>query len=288
MSVYGKSGGALSSVYAVDASAADRAFDVDGIEVFRRGLKVCTYNVGGWYIGSGTNVPSDQDSAFYELQNGIISEINADILLIEEFWTTFSQSGRTALSLLSPYYSYIHTEDGNQKYTGRAICSKFPISSYTRHTFSGETRYYDDAVISVLGKTIHFIVTHLHPSSQADRVAESTELCNYVKTLTGQFIIGGDFNNILQNPLSSSNEAIYRQFLDEGYTMANGGALGILDTACNSADWANDKFAIDNIIVSNGFAIDSIGTNTAKITSQAVLDIGKIDHIPFYATIVDA
>lgn len=285
MAVYNKGGVLLSSIYTDGGYEAYRAYDVNGDEVFRGGLKVCTYNVGGWYIGSGTNVPATKDAVFYDLQNSIIFSIDADVLVLEEFWTQFSQSGRTAASLLSQYYPYIQTADGSATYTGRAICSKYPISSYTQHTFSGETRYYDEAVITIDGNTIYFFVTHLHPSDLTIRAAEATELCNYVKTLTDDFIIGGDFNNIIRNPLSESNEAIYRQFLDYGCSMANGGSLGILDTACNSADWANDKFAIDNILVSDGFSIETIGTDLTKITDPDVLAAEKIDHVPFYATI---
>lgn len=286
MAVYNKGGAALSSIYTDGGYEAYRACDVDGVEVFRNGLKLCTYNVGGWYIGSGTNVPAAKDAVFYDLQNSIISEIDADILVIEEFWTQFSRSGRTAASLLSQYYPYIQTAGGSATYTGRAICSKYPISSYTQHTFSGESRYYDEAVITIDGKTIHFFVTHLHPSDQTVRVTEATELCNYVKTLTDDFIIGGDFNNIIRDPLSTSNEGIYRQFLDYGCSMANGGALGILDTACNSANWTADKFPIDQILTSSAFSVASIATNLEKVTSADVLATGKIDHVPFYATIV--
>lgn len=69
---------------------------------------------------------------------------------------------------------------------------------------------------------------------------------------------------------------------------SNGGALGILDTACNSANWTADKFPIDQILTSSAFSVASVATNLEKVTNPAVLATGKIDHIPFYATIVYA
>lgn len=288
MAIYAKDGTQLYSAYKTDGTELLSAYDVDGNVIFTKDLtfKVCTYNVGGWYIGSGTNVPTDKDAAFYALQDSIISSIDADVLCLEEFWTTFSQSGRTAASLLSQYYPYIQTAGGNTTYTGRAICSKFPIVSYTQHTFSGESRYYDCAVINIKGVLCHVFVTHLHPSDIPTKIAEATELFNFIQSQGYEkYIVCGDYNSTLYDPMSETNLAIYKQFMDVGCTLANDGAFGILNTACNSADWANDAFAIDNIICSAPFAIDSVATDLTKITNAAVLAAGKIDHIPLYANI---
>lgn len=282
MAVYDNSGNQLYDIANVDGKSLLSAYYVSGDSVFQRGLKVCTYNVGGWYIGTGENVPASLDNAYYALQNGIIDRINADILCINEFWTAFSASGRTAASLLSQYYQYIETRDGGTKYAGHAICSKYPISSYTQHYFSGETtRYYDDAVITIDSNPVHVIVTHLHPSDSDIRVAEATELCNYVKTLADPFIICGDFNNGLHDPFTELNHAIYDQFINYGCSLANGGAFGIFKTYCNGTDWANVGSALDNIIVSSAITITSVGTDTTK-TDDSIVDV--IDHIPLFAT----
>ena len=289
MSIYNKDGIQLLSAYDVDGNELINAYDVDGNLIFHKDaglIKVCSYNVGGWYIGSGTNVPANLDSAYYELQNGTIHDINADILCIQEFWTVFSKTGRTAQSLLEQYYPYIQSADGSATYTGRAICSKYPIISYTTHTFSGESRYYDHAVIEVGDIQINVFVTHLHPSDQSIKIAEATEMCNYIKSQGYErYIICGDFNSNLFDPMSETNIAIYKQFLDEGCAIANDGEFGILNTACNSADWANDAFAIDNIIASDAFTFESVNTDLAKITNSTVLADGKIDHVPLYAVI---
>ena len=287
MAVYDVDGNLLTAVYDVEGNALSSAYDVEGNLIYSDNtLRVCTYNVGGWYIGSGTNVPTASDPAFYALQNGMISDINADILCIEEFWTMFSSS-RTAASLLSQYYDYIETADGNTTYSGRAICSKYPITSYTQHYFSGETaRYYDHAVINFNGTNLNVFVTHLHPSDSTIRIAEATELFNYIQTQGyTNYIVCGDFNSNLHDPMTEVNIAIYKQFLDEGCAIANDGAFGILNTACNSADWSQDAFAIDNIIASDAFTINSVNTNTAKTTNAAVLAANKIDHIPLYAVL---
>ena len=289
MSIYNKDGIQLLSAYDVDGNELINAYDVEGNLIFHKDaglIKVCSYNVGGWYIGSGTNVPANKDEAYYTLQNGMIDDIDADILCLEEYWATFSQSGRTAESLLSQYYPYIQTAGGTTQYTGRAICSKYPIINYTQHTFSGETRYYDCAEINISGETVYVFVTHLHPSDPTTRIAEAVELYNFIQTQGYEkYIVCGDFNSNLFDPMTEVNIAIYKQFLDIGCTIANDGNFGILNTACNSADWASDAFAIDNIIASDSFTFESVGTDLAKITNSTVLADGKIDHVPLYAVI---
>jgi len=289
MAVYSKSGEILQTVYGADGYALAAAYNKAGEQIHPDGpvsLRVCSYNVGGWYIGSGTNVPANLDASFYALQDGMISAIDADILCIQEYWSVFSKTGRTAESLLSQYYPYRQSADGSAQYTGRAICSKYPIISYTQHTFTGESRYYDCAVINIGGTLCHVFVTHLHPSDQSAKIAEATELFNYIQAQgIERFIVCGDFNSTLYDPMSQTNIGIYKQFLDIGCTIANDGAFGILPTACNSASWANDKFAIDNIICSSGITITEVATNLSKTTNADVLAANKIDHVPLFADV---
>lgn len=287
--IYNKDGTALSSAYSVSGQRLQSAYDVDGAVVFSNDLtmKVCTYNVGGWYIGSGTNVPAAEDSAYYALQNSMIGNIDADILCLEEYWTTFSKAGRTAESLLSQYYPYIRTAKGTTQYMGRAICSKYPIVSYASNYFSVDTsRYYDVAEINVNNDIIHVFVTHLSTSDQTWKITQATEIHNYIDTHNiDPFIICGDFNSTLTDPMSETNIGIYKQYLDDGCSIANDGAFGIFGTYCNNTDWENTSAGIDNIICSDIFSIESVGTNLDKITNETVLADGKIDHIPLYAVI---
>lgn len=293
MTVYNKDGVSLSTIYDKSGSLLNIAYDAEGNPLFvGNSLLVMEYNVGGWYIGSGTNVPANQDAAFYELQNGILSRQNADILCICEYWSVFSKTGRTAASLLSQYFPYIHEENGTSNYWGRCICSKYPIESYTVNVYAGDTsgRYYDKATINFNGTLVDTIVTHLHPSDKPERIRTAKILFDYTQTLTHPWIVCGDFNSNLFYPFTEVNAAIYQQFLDAGCSIANDGAFGILPTACNSADWETDKFAIDNIITAPEFTIDDVWTDISKTTNAAVLATGKIDHIPLVSqlTITEA
>ena len=293
MAVYDINGNALSQVYGIDGSPLLKAYAVDGTEIFPdeppqpTQLRVMTYNVGQWYIGSGDNVPSNLDSAFYALQNGIIQRNDPDILFIEEYSKQFSKTGRTALSILQQYFPYIHEQDGTGSYgyyLNRCICSKHPIGSYVVRTYSNDVnRYYDSCVVTVDGVQITLVVTHFDAFDSSKRIVQATELFNFVKTINGGFIIGGDFNNSLKDPFSEENAAIYNQFLNYGCNIANAGNFGIFKTACGNTDWENSSSAIDNIICSSGITITDVWTDLTKITNADVLAAGKIDHIPLIA-----
>jgi len=288
MSVYNKGGVQQYALYDVNGTLVDNAYDVNGDVVYSKNtLRVMNYNVGGWYCGSGTNVPSTDDAKFYALQNGILERNKADILCIEEYWTNFSQSGRTAASVLSPYFDYIHPEAGNEQYYGRCICSKHEITSYSTHYFTNDNtgkRYYDEAVININGTSVSVFVTHLHPSDIPKRILQAGEIYTYVSALSRPYIICGDFNSPLHDPFSEQNANIYNQFLNADDTLANGGAFGILNTACNSQDWSN-AFAIDQIICSDDFQIKSVSTDLTKTTANLGVNI---DHIPLIGNIAFA
>lgn len=287
MSIYDVGGASVAHIFKKDGNSAKVAYDVNGSVVYTalpKNLRVCTYNVGGWYIGSGTNVPTSEDAAYYALQNGMIAEIDADILCLNEFWTIFSQSGRTAASLLAQYYDHIQTADGNTQYAGRAICSKYPITSYETHYFEGETaRYYDCATIDVDGVPVPVFVTHLNPHDSSIRIAEAAEMFSFIRSKNyDRFVVCGDFNSTLRDPFSDVNAAIYNQFLNYGCTLANDGAFGILNTYCNNTDWQTNSFGIDQIILSDAFTIDAVATNLEKKTDGI---IATIDHVPLYADV---
>lgn len=287
MAIYDVNGTQLYACYDANGGSLANAYDADGNLIFSASgisLKVAEYNVGQWYIGSGVVVPTDKDAEYYALQNGMIQDIDADILCLCEYRTQFS-ANRTARSLLSQYYPYIQENNGLASgYNGKCICSKYPISNYSTHYYvsdAGRQNNYDVVTVTVENTPITVICTHLEPSDMTVKAEQAQELFTYCQTLTGLYLIGGDFNSTLYDPFSEGNIAIYQQFLNDGCTIANDGAFGIFPTACNSANWS-EAFAIDNIIVSDGITITSASTDLTKV-NDSIAD--KIDHVPFIATV---
>ena len=290
MSVFDTNGNALTDVYGADGTGLNYAYDVDGNIVYQKtpiNLKIMTYNVGGWRIGSGTNVPADYDAQYYALQNVIIGNQDADILCLQEYWDAFSPN-RTAQSLLSQYYPYIHTEQGNTTYWGHAICSKYPIVSYIRHTYTNDTaRYYDTAVVNVDGRMISVINTHLGLTTDV-RVVQAQELRSYIATLD-EFILCGDFNTTYAMGTSGEESeeytTVWLPFIQAGCHLANcSDENGFHGTYWNYERliWRN----LDNIVVSADSTIDAVWTDQTKVTNPVTADPDwRRDHIPLIAEV---
>lgn len=290
MSIYNVSGQAIPTVYGKNRKCLQHAYNLEGQELLEpTTLKVMTYNVGQWYVGGGDNVPSDKDSAYYALQNGMIQNANADILFINEYWKEFSKTGRTAKSLLEQYFPYVHEQGGNSGYVGRALCSKYPITNYTTHTFTaqGINNYYDSAEITVNGKTITLVVLHLMTNPEATRYQQAQELLAYLKTLD-TFIAGGDYNTGISpdygtdNTESTPYEHYVKLFTDEGFHTANFADDGFLTTCNDGIDGSGTDWDIDNIITSADIAISDVYVDETKLTDGIN---EKTDHMPLIATL---
>lgn len=245
-------------------------------------LKVMTYNVGQWYIGNGSNVPSAKDLAYYELQSGILQRADADVLLITEYRTPFSASGRTAESVLSPYFPYI--KDVNDSgYMGRAFCSKYPISNYTHHSFNNGVsngRYYDTVTINVDGEEITLVVTHLIYEAKSDkgRIAQLNELVTFLGTLD-TFICGGDFNTLdCRSTMGSDYTNMIAPLINAGFHCANCSSEFLVTYSDEpTGTWVG---CLDNIITSADISILSASVDDAKL-HDGINE--KTDHMPLIA-----
>ena len=293
MSVYDKNGRALNTIYNKDGTSISSAYDINGNIVFSRDttIKVATYNVGQWYLGNHDNVPVNLDSTYYALQNGMISSINADILLLEEYTKQFSKLPRTAISMLEQYYPYIHEQGGDNPTAstsvGRCVCSKYPITNYTTHTYTqGSPFYFDSCNITIGDNVFMVIVTHLHWASgltDSIREQEIAELINFASDYSN-VIIGGDFNTALSTSLTEAQyqyayNAFVKPFIDAGFNSANFKDFGNMVTCI---DGSNVEYLLDTIYTSPNISITNAYVDTTKETDQIV---EKIDHMPLVATI---
>lgn len=289
--LYDINGNIINSAYEIDGDSILVAYDVYATIIWTsapRMLKVATYNVGQWYIGNGSNVPADKDEQFYNLQNGILQRADADILFINEYRTPFSASGRTAESVLSPYFPYIEARNASSGYMGRAICSKYPLSNYTTHTFTSGTSgyYYDSAEIEVDGNIITLVVLHLMLNPEASRYLQAQELLAFFKTL-GSFIAGGDYNTGMSpdrgtdNTESTAYAHYVKLFTDEGFNTANFNPTFFI-TCNDGVDGTGTNWDIDNIITSANIIPFDAYVDTAKLSANLGV---KTDHMPLEANI---
>ena len=287
MGIYDKDGVSLLNAYNKNGETLDVGYDKVGNVIYTRtpplGIKIMTYNCGGWYIGSGTNIPSNLDAEYYNLQNGMIANNDPDILCLQEYWTNMSPT-RTAQSMLGQYFQYIEARNGASSYFGRAICSKYPITNYQTHSYTSDSnRYYDSCTIAIDGTSYTVVTTHLGLQI-ADRRSQIAELLTFLESLDN-FIVCGDFNTI--SCLTAAGEDyvnIITPIKDEGYNIANcyGDQSTFLVTYSERPNNTTHDLVLDNIIVPNDIMIRSVNVDTTTLTDGIN---EKVDHMPLIISI---
>ena len=280
MAIYDKNGNVLLSAYDVNADILSSAYDIDGNIIHSSeppapNFKVMSYNVGHWYTGGASIVPSAKDADYYALQNGMIQNADADLLCICEYRNMFSESGRTALSLLSQYYPYIKTVNGDYNYTGKAICSKYPLTDL--HII---TQQYWYSNMTFNGETIPVIIVHLSAND-----SRTEQLANLVTYLRGKqkFIACGDYNTLSITGSVTTEASDYTNMivplLNANFNLANCSDNGFLVTYSDEPTGTYTG-CLDNIVTSSNITIIDAYVDETKLTDSIV---DKTDHMPLIA-----
>ena len=282
--IYDINGNQIGTVYDVNGNTLTQAYDINGNPLIEQGegttLTVMTYNIGQWYTGIGSNVPTDKYDSYSSLQKQIFSAVNPDIACLQEYYDPFS-SGHTVESVMGDYYDYInHSGSG---YAQKATMTKgYPMSGYATTTMTGGQSY-TECTIEVDGKTVYIINAHLATSSQeANKVAQAQTLCNHLKTLNS-FILFGDFNTVCKSVEDTEYTTIMKQFVDAGFNVANCSAqFGFKDTWTGGSTASGTWYPCDHIITSADISMANVRVNTIKLT-DGLSD--TIDHIPLIAEV---
>lgn len=287
MSIYNVSGESVSGVYNKYNQDVPIAYDVDGEIAFKKAIpfKVMTYNVGQWYTGIDERVPAAKKSEYYNLQYGIISDNDADVLFMQEYLNSWCEDDSSAQTdFINPFFADQKVTNPSG-YIGHSICVKTgAISDYTSHEFTTHKAYYptyETAKIFVGGREINIINTH-NDYVLSYQQPQITDLLTAVSNME-YFILCGDFNVDLSTEDTSDDQYLnnVKRFLDGGYNVGNC-VLDWIPTyyATSSPTWG--KFT-DQIITSSNIAISSIYADTSKLMDG----IGdKIDHLPLIAEVV--
>lgn len=248
-------------------------------------LKVASYNVGGWYIGSGTNIPTEEKSVFVPMQQQILSELDADVCCFQEYWGTMCEDGTLASTVESGIFGHIETTNADTQWNGHAIATKDKaISDYQSIDF--EHQYisapnYQKCYITVGEKQVCLINTHL--STQADpRIPQAEELLAAVAN-EEYFVLFGDLNTNITCFASEEARTVIGAFLSEGYHAANVSDGRFFISYYPDTTIESGTKALDNIITSPNIKINSAWTNPYKFDANTGK---KIDHVPLIAELV--
>jgi endonuclease/exonuclease/phosphatase family metal-dependent hydrolase len=162
-------------------------------------LRVLEYNVH--HNGIGTDGRYDPN----RVANWIV-KMNPDIVSLVEIESKdgyYSGDGPTLYKNMleqktgRTWYSWDIQSYGDWTSSGirNAILSKYPFVSTYRHELSvGTGRTIGGVSISVNGRNINFMSTHIDPYSQSNRITECKEIVPYASGFSEDRIILGDFN----------------------------------------------------------------------------------------------
>ena len=285
MAIYNINGWPLSQALDIDGNMKGAAYDIAGNQVFFGGpkvIKVMSYNVGGWYIGSGSNVPASKKAEYLALQTGMIIGNDPDVLCIQEYLPNFSSDGTSALEMLQELFPYVHAVPSGTWY-GRAICSKYPISNYTQRQYTVDSsRYFDSCTITFGSIPVTFVTTHL-ALSQSNRNPEISQLITYLQTLD-RFVACGDYNSMIVDDSANVESEAYadnvKPFVDKGFHTANYDEFGFMITCVDRSNGTN--YYLDNVYTSAN--IDILNAYVDETKLHDLID-DPIDHMPFIATL---
>lgn len=261
------------------------AYDIEGNQVLADpvDMVVMTYNVGQWYIGNGSNIPTAKYAEYYALQREILAKYDADVVGFQEYYDPFS-SGHTVESVIGEYFT-AHVNNAISGYSAKAIYTKgYAIGDYQAISFiTGSSQNYIKGSITVGGRTVWLLNAHLATSSQeANKVAQAAELCAAVSALD-YFIIFADFNTVCKSVNDTEYTTIMKQFIDAGYHSANCSEQhGFIDTWTGGTSLADTWYPCDQIITSANISINSVVADQTKV--EDLID-ETIDHVPLVAEI---
>ena len=230
------------------------------------------YNCGGWYIGTGGEVPMDKMTSILKTQKSIISRYNPDIMCIAEYHEYFTEKYASDGLVLSDYFDYTHYIDGQQTYVGKCIASKNPMESYSSGIIYTGWNYFKSYTY-INGKKVCIINTHL-PSVVEQEVIDSIPAILELISKEEYFILYADMNVDAMHKETDLYARTYGEFEKAGYKISNNGKIGTYRSITGKYS------SIDDIITSPNINLKSIMVDKQKEENS---DFTRLDHFPLIA-----
>ncbi len=245
-------------------------------------LKVLQYNVH--HGGIGTDGIYDPN----RVANWIV-KMNPDIVSLVEIESQDSyDSGNGVLQ----YQAMLQQKTGVTWYTWdiqdygqwtspgirNAILSKIPFSASYRHEYStGRDRTVGGITVSVNGRNINVMSTHLDPYDEGNRIIQVNELVPYAAGFAEDRIVLGDFNAL---PYSTEIGTFTKAYYD-GWAEAV--KLGIQQSAPDNPNGYTRNGRIDYVFYSHGEQHLTL-QHVQVVDTRDANGIMPSDHRPLLAT----
>lgn len=229
-------------------------------------LRIMTHNCGHFNYGSSSEYSGDDMQEKITEWKAMIARNKPDILLAQEC-SQYFDAGQTVNAyntLYKPLLPYMFYQSYTRVISKCDFARTWQLDLTVTVDGQTESRSNGCAEISVCGKTIGICSAHLSPGydSHANAVREAQR--NIIINAFANYdyvIIGGDFN--------AQADSFYTAFTDAGYSLANHGYFGNINTYPSEP--------IDNIIVKGILLYDAVSKAEDKCTS---------DHQPLVSEIL--
>jgi len=180
------------------------------------------------------------------------------------------KTGRTWQYVFAQRYGNWSSNGG-----GNLILSRFPIRGLARLWMPCSNRSAALATVTVNGREINFVSTHVDSQSSSCRSAEIQQLLPWLASFPEQRILAGDFNQSINLPLIPAD-------YNDGWLVAQAQGTAI-DIPGNSRPGATHNYRIDYVFFSKG-------ASALVVRSAQVFDtrdengVRPSDHKPLLVT----
>jgi endonuclease/exonuclease/phosphatase family metal-dependent hydrolase len=175
-------------------------------------LRVMTYNI---HVGLGMDKKLDLARIA-----AVINSQKPDLVGLQEVDRGVTRTGRideivelAKLTRMNYDFAFNLRYQGGQY--GVAILSRFPIRAMEHRLYhnlrEAERRGFIRGEVSVNGRTINFVTTHLDYQYEDGRLFEAQQLLAALKDVAGPLIVVGDFNDV---PAGGAYQLMRQQFDD--------------------------------------------------------------------------
>lgn len=240
------------------------------------------WNIGHFSDGISTDTVINDDNFDEKLSQfrSLVNSCNVDVLGLDEYSRIFAKrsSGNVLASdALFKIYKYLF-EGEQRRYSCNALCSRFKIinleikefecnkNAEITHTsaISATDYYYISYDIDAFGNTIHCITTHIafdlnNVNIEKAQYQELIDVCEDYEYV----IIMGDMN-----ATGGSDE--FDVFSQNGYTLANHGYIGDIETYNARGNTVESSKVLDNIFV-KGLNMYNIRQVETRLSDHNVL-----------------
>ena len=178
----------------------------------RHQIRVMTYNI---HVGVGIDKKLDLPRIA-----AVIKDQRADLVGLQEVDRGVERTGRIdEIAELAKLTHMDYAFAFNLKYQGGqygvAILSRYPIRSTDHHLYlntrEAERRGFIRAEVTVDGRTVNFVTTHLDYQYDDGRLFEAQQLLAALKSVPAPLIVVGDFNDV---PAGGAYKLMRDQFDD--------------------------------------------------------------------------